>query len=258
MPRTFTTQAFVIRRSNIGEADRLLTFFSKYKGKFTAIAKGVRKVSSRRAPNLELLNLVRVQLVNGKSLDLVSEVSTIDSFPEVKQVLEKMTYSLHLLELVNNFLADGQENRELFDLLVETLSCLKTTSTGDAQKFSRAFEMKILDHLGLRPELGKCVSCSEGLAEAVHFISPIQGGMLHRSCLREDLLARPLGPSSLKILRFLQVEPLQKIDRLILSDQLCKDLGDKTRFYLENVLEKKLKSLGVLDATMVMAGARGG
>ena len=89
MSRSYTAEAIILKRTNFDEADKIITFLSKYKGKFTAIAKGVRKIASRRSPNLELFNKVKGHFASGRNLDVLTEVETVHTFKKIKESLEK-------------------------------------------------------------------------------------------------------------------------------------------------------------------------
>ena len=90
MARGYSAEGVILKKTNLGEADRLLTIFTKYKGKIRALAKGVRKITSRRSPNLELLNHVKAQFAGGKTFDVVTEVTTITTHKKIKENLFKV------------------------------------------------------------------------------------------------------------------------------------------------------------------------
>ena len=249
MSGTYNTEALVLKRTNLGEADRLITFLSKYKGKFTAVAKGVRKITSRRAPNLELFNHIRGQFVMGKDLDIVAEVESIQTFRNVKENLQKIASGYHLAEMTNGFLADGQGS-SVFDLLKETLERLDQKESGEAKKVLRAYEIKFLDTLGFRPQLQVCASCNSKISEGKNFFSPDIGGVLHPSCTRNLLFAKPVSQSSLKILRFFQTESWGQIQKLVFPPGLHQELERVMRDYVEYLLEKELKSAQFMALTV--------
>lgn len=240
MGRSFSAQGIVLKRTNFGEADRLVTFLSKYRGRFTAIAKGVRKITSRRSSNLELLNHVKAHFAQGKNFAIVTEAETVDSFKDIKEDLNKTSYGFHLAEITNGFLADGQGGGEVFGLLLSSLQFLKKGT--DSKKVLRAFEIKFLNALGFRPQVNKCVRCEGSLMPETNFLSPEYGGVVHQSCLMGNLFAKPISANGIRVLRFLQNEDLEKIERLSIPANLTLDLEEQLKFYLEYLLEKELKS----------------
>lgn len=143
--RAFKTEGIVLRRRDFGEADRILTVFSLSRGKITVIAKGVRRITSRRAGNVELLNRVAMFLYPGKNFLILTEAESLDTYQKLKEDLTLSTYAFHILELVDRLSAENQENRILYGFLVEVLERL---SKNPRQIFVRAFEAKILSDLG--------------------------------------------------------------------------------------------------------------
>ncbi len=141
----FKTEGIILKRRDFGEADRILTVFSLHRGKITVLAKGVRRITSRRGGNVELLNRVQMYLHPGKNFLILTEAVALDTFQKLKDDLTLSTYSFHILELVDKLTAENQENRILYEHLVEVL---KRLSRKPRQILIRAFEVKILSNLG--------------------------------------------------------------------------------------------------------------
>ena len=79
--RTYIAEALVLRRSDFLEADRRLTLLTPDRGRLNVVAKGVRRPTSRMAGHLELFTLARVFVVRRRSLDLVVQAETVETFP---------------------------------------------------------------------------------------------------------------------------------------------------------------------------------
>ena len=153
MSRSYTAEAIILKRTNFDEADKLITFLSKYKGKFTAIAKGVRKIASRRSPNLELFNKVRAHFASGRNFDVLTEVETNRTFKRTKENLEKVGFAFVLLEVTNNFLEDGQGGKVVFDLLDNALNQIdKASDRSSLKKSLLIYQIKFLEKVGYKPE----------------------------------------------------------------------------------------------------------
>ncbi len=144
---TYKTEGVILRRSNFGEADRILTIYTKHYGKIRAIAKGVRKITSRKGGNVELFNHCVLFLAKGKNLDIVTEAQVVNSFSRLGDDLEKTAAAFYLVELVDQLTPDGQVNRQVFDLLVGALNELLVTSY-KLPVTIRKFEIKLLKLLG--------------------------------------------------------------------------------------------------------------
>lgn len=143
--QAFKTEGIILKRRNFGEADRILTVFSEKRGKITVLAKGVRRITSRRAGNVELLNRTVMYLHLGRGMPILTEAQSLDTYQKLKEDLLLSTYAYHVIELVDKMTAENQENMTLYEDLVRVLERL---SRNPRQIFIRAFEVKILSVLG--------------------------------------------------------------------------------------------------------------
>jgi DNA repair protein RecO (recombination protein O) len=139
-------EGIVLKRRNIGEADRILTIFTRKFGKMSIKAAGVRKITSKRSSHIEPLNYSVLSLYQGKGMPILTEVMTKESFGELKQDLTKIGFAYHLCELVDGLCPEGQENGQVFDLLSSVLFDL----CGDCNVAERIheFEIALLTTLG--------------------------------------------------------------------------------------------------------------
>lgn len=143
--QAFKTEGIVLKRRDFGEADRILVVFTLHKGKISVIAKGVRRITSKRAPNVELLNRVQMFLYPGKNFFTLTEAVAVDTYQRLKEDLTLSTYAFHILELINRLTVEEQENRILYELSVQVLERL---CKNPRQILVRAFEAKVLTNLG--------------------------------------------------------------------------------------------------------------
>jgi len=143
---TYVVEGIVLKRRNIGEADRILTILTKQQGKMQVKAIGVRKISSKRASHIEPLNHVSMSLYKGKGMPILTEVATKESFATLKENLQTIGFAYHLCELVDGLCPEGQENIQVFDLLRSVLSDICHT-THLAERIHE-FEVALLTTLG--------------------------------------------------------------------------------------------------------------
>ena len=123
-PRNYQTEAIIIKKTKLGEADRILTLYTPHLGKIQAVARGVRRPKSKMAGHLELLTHSLVSLARGRNLDTITGSQTINSFLPVKSDLWLTSCALYATELVNQFTAEHIEDHPLFQLLLETMERL--------------------------------------------------------------------------------------------------------------------------------------
>lgn len=144
----FHLEGIVIKRINLGEADRLLTLFSKKQGKIKVLAKGIRKVASRRAPHLEIFSQVNVSLHQGK-FPFVNEAQLIYGFPQVRKNLRKIMIAYHLCEIIDKLLPEKEQNEELYRLFIDALLFIeKEKSSTKLRQTVRFFVNNLLTKLG--------------------------------------------------------------------------------------------------------------
>lgn len=141
-----STEAVVLSRRNFGEADRIITLFTRDHGKITVLAKGVRRPRSKKAGHLELGSWCKVFIARGKNLDLLTEVELKRAFGINEFSENKANKIYHLLEIIKNITAEGQKNQTAFIILVHFL---KQISSGeDFNLISSTFKIKLLSNLG--------------------------------------------------------------------------------------------------------------
>jgi len=244
-PRVYQTEAIIIKRIKLGEADRILTLYTPGLGKLKAVAKGTRRPKSKLGGHVELLTHSMLMLARGRNLDIITQAQTIDNFLPLKDDLEHISHGLYISELVDSFTADHIENRRLFDLLLDTLHQLSQARDGDL--ILRYFELHFLDHIGYRPQLQRCANCSSALQPAVNFFSSSQGGVLCHDCSYQEPIVRPLSLNALKVLRLWQNCDYVTAGRIKINHELSSELKYVMREYIKYLLERQLKSTAWLD-----------
>ncbi|MBN1644173.1 MAG: DNA repair protein RecO [Dehalococcoidales bacterium] len=244
-PRDYQTEAVIIKKTKLGEADRILTLYTPDLGKIQAVAKGVRRPKSKMAGHLELLTHSQVNLSRGRNLDTITGSQTINAFLPLKTDLWLTSYGLYVIELVNQFTADHIEDEDLFRLLIDTLQSL--SETNNRELLLRYFEIHLLESSGYRPQLQECVTCHRPLEPITNSFSARLGGTLCPACGLNQPFARPISVNALKVLRFIQGNDFNAVGKLKIDTQLSGELESITRSYLKYLLEREVKSANWLD-----------
>jgi len=245
-PRNFQTEALIIKKIKLGEADRILTLYTPYLGKIRAVAKGVRRPRSKLAGHLELLTHSLVSLARGRNLDTIIGSQTINSFLPLKSDLQLSSHALYATELVDQFTAEHIENCPLFQLLLETMHRLCLNNSNEL--VLRYFELHLLDQVGYRPQLQQCVSCHQPLEPVTNSFCPSAGGILCPNCSQNQPLTRPVSVNALKVLRLLQSSDYDIVVKLRMNQELYHQLEMVIRDHLRYLLEREVKSATWLDA----------
>lgn len=150
--RQLVVDGIILKRKNVGEADRLVTVFTKQFGKMQLKAVGVRKIASRRASHIELLNVVRCGIYKGKGMPILTEIATQESFSFLKTDLTKVGFAYHICELIDGLCPENQENPAIFSLLRDVFTKLEQEE--ELASIIHEFEVKLLTFLGYWTEQG--------------------------------------------------------------------------------------------------------
>ena len=255
-PRNYQTEAVVIKKTRLGEADSILTFLTPDLGKTQGFGKSLRKTKSKMAGHLELLTHSTVAFARGRNIDTITGAQTIHAFLPLKSDLLLTACGVYTAELVGCFAAERQENRALFDLLVATLSRLSDGE--DPGLVLRYFEMHLLDAAGYRPQLRECVMCHRKLEPEANFFSPAAGGLFCPSCRAGQGFGQEVTLNAQKVLRFLQGNDYAAATRVRLEADLAREIEGLLMTQLRYHLEREIKSAGWLDALRDQMAQSGG
>ena len=177
MPGLYRDEGVVLRTYKLGEADRIVVLATAEHGKVRAVAKGVRKTKSKFGSRLEPLSHVALQLYEGRNLDTITQVESIDSFRAIREDLDRYGSAVGVLEVVDQIAMEGEVDRRRYAMLV---GVLRTIAENDNPLVVPAFYLKVLAHEGFQPEVDGCVSCGNG--DPLVAIDLMAGGMLCQDC----------------------------------------------------------------------------
>ncbi len=238
--RTLRVEAVVLRHSDWGEADRLLGLFTREHGKLRAVAKGARKVRSRKAGHLEPFTRVALMLARGRDLWIVTQADTVDAYLPLREDLERIGQASYVVELLDRFTYEEGANRPLYQLLTDTLGRLSEQE--DVFLAVRYYEIRLLDLLGFRPELVNCVRCGELIQPQDQYFSALLGGALCPSCGPQEPTSRPVSMAALKYLRHLQRSSYIEANRARVTNEVRQEMETLLQYYLTYLLERALNS----------------
>lgn len=177
-------QAIVLRRRTLGEADKVLTLFTREMGKLSAIARGARKPTSKLAGATETCVRARFHLAQGKTFWIVTQASVERARARLHRLLVNATAALYACELVDCLLEEGIPDEDLFDLLSGALDDLETSE--HPMWTLCLLENAIMLQQGYTPILNTCSHCGKPVdAEQIAF-QPSAGGVLCASCVRAE------------------------------------------------------------------------
>jgi len=243
--RSIRVDAVVIRHSDYGEADRMLTLYTRQLGKARAIAKGARKMASRKAGHIEPFTHVKLQLARGRDVLIVTQAETVDAYLPLRDDLILTSHASYMLELLDRFTyVDETENSSIFRLLTESLSRL--ASNHDVWLVIRYYEMRLLDHLGFRPQLFECTNCGREIKPEDQFFSFSAGGVICPRCGRGLPNLQTITVDTLKYLRHFQRSSYANASRAKPGPQVQQEAETLMQGYFTYLLERELNTPGFL------------
>ena len=240
MSQLYRDEGIVLRTYKLGEADRIVVFCTRGHGKVRAVAKGVRKTKSKFGARLEPTRHVAVQFYEGRELDIVTQVESIDHFRAIRDDLDRIARASSMLEAVDQMSLDREPNPRLYQML---LGALRALAGHNGPLVVPAFFWKLLALEGLRPQLDECVLCGDTPPDTplVSF-DLTSGGVLCAGCRR----GRAITPDALALMQ------------QILGGQLGTALNEPSSpathevehlatEAMEHHLERRLKAVTLLD-----------
>lgn len=163
--RTYSSEGIILKRSNFGEADRILIVFSKRYGKITLLAKGIRKLGSRKRGHLEIFSKVKFSAVTSTGFDILTEAEAISNFTKLRLNLNRVTLAYYFCEVLNKITKEDEKHDELFDLLENSLKELETAN--NLKTLRKDFIVNLLIELGYWPENKKMIDHDSELEDVL-------------------------------------------------------------------------------------------
>jgi DNA repair protein RecO (recombination protein O) len=245
-PRRYVTEAIVLSRFDYGEADRILTLMTPSGGKIKAIAKGIRRPTSRIGGSVEPFAELRLALAHGRTFDVITQVSIVHAWLRMRDDLVSFGTASYLAELADGTLEERHASESVYVLLKRAYEILDAGMAPG--RVARWFEMHLADELGVRPEVDRCVECDRVLEVDGRFrwVPPL-GGVLCDRCPGPPRDRTGLTLEALKLLKAYQRQDVEALAGLRLAASTEREVESAMRDFLRHVLERDARSLAFLD-----------
>jgi DNA repair protein RecO (recombination protein O) len=237
MTRLYRATGVVLRTYKLAESDRIIVLLTEEHGKVRAVAKGVRKTRSKFGGRLEPMSHIHLLLHEGRDLDIVNQVDTVESLAPLVVDLDHMTRGMAVLEAVDQVAMEREPNPQLYRMLV---GVLRTIAVSDSPLVVPSFFWKLLALEGVRPELDVCVRCGE--TEPLVAFDMDQGGALCRNCRS----GAPISAEALELMRMILGGQLNAVLAAPLS-QASHEVNNHATRAVEHHIERKLRSVAVFE-----------
>jgi DNA repair protein RecO (recombination protein O) len=253
--RRYTTEAIVLSRFDYGEADRILTLITPGGGKLKAIAKGVRRPTSRLGGSLEPFAELRVALAHGRTFEVVTQVDVIHAWLNLRDDLVSFGTASYLAELASGTMEERHASETVYLLLKRAYEILDAGMA--PSRVARWFEMRLADELGVRPEVDRCVECGRLLEadERYRWVPPL-GGVLCERCPGPPHERVGLTLEGLKLLKAYQRMDIEGLAALRIRPSVEREIETGMREFLAYSLDRSPRSLAFLDEVRAGHAAR--
>ena len=205
------------------------------------VAKGARKLTSRKSGHVELFSHGQFMVAVGRELDILTQAETLEPFLPLREDLLRTTYAYYVAELADAFTAERDENGPLFRLLIDAFGWLCVA--GDLSLAARYYDLHLLGLVGYQPQLFACVGCRNQLEPEASYLSAADGGVLCPKCGSDWIGATELSVNALKVLRFLQTRGWETCRLLRLNPSTRAEIERLMNAYITYHFERKLKSV---------------
>jgi DNA repair protein RecO (recombination protein O) len=217
---SYKTTGIVVRRFNLGEADRIITFLTNDHGKLKAVAKGVRRIKSRMAGHLEPFGEVELMLAEGRNLDVITSARLKRDATTIPENPAALAHAYLFAELIDRLIDEGVNQPELYAAAAEVFDGL-CAGPPQYQLLELYFKLHLLGELGYKPELRHCVVCHASDPAAEYFFVSSIGGIADKSCTTDRRY--PLTSSQIKFWRLVLGHTLPGVQRVPEAGSLAAD-----------------------------------
>jgi DNA repair protein RecO (recombination protein O) len=239
--RSFRTSALILKRFDLGEADRLLTILTPRHGKLEVVAKGARKLTSTKTGHVELFTRADMLIHRGRDMGIVSQAEMVAPYLPLRDDLTLGAYAAYAAEMLDRFTTPGDDDLSLLFLLLDD-TFGRLCSDPDPRLALRYYELHLLDRVGFRPELQECVIGHEEIQPEDQFFSYAEGGVVCPRAAARGTSFIPLPLPTLKVMRYMQRSPYLHIKTLRIGAALHDDLERVQQGYITYLLERRLQS----------------
>lgn len=178
--------AIVLRHVDYADSDRIVTVFSRERGRLEGRARGVRKSAKRFAGHLDLFTRGRLSFQEGRGAPRLDGAEVTDAYLGVRADLDRLAWAGALAELALKLYGEAEAHPQAFDALVTALEHLDKAPEL-RPGLLHLLELRLLEEAGLRPHLDDCVGCGAEVGSGPAFVFHVaRGGALCDHCVGAD------------------------------------------------------------------------
>lgn len=239
----YRTRGIFLRKEDRGEADQIFFVFTKDFGQIEILARGIRKITSKLRPAVEILCLSEIEFIQGKTYKTLTDALALEKFAVIKGDLRRLKAVYLIFQTANRLLFKPEKDERIWQLVNECLNLLSSDSmpVANCQIVSYYFIWNFLVFLGYAPELYSCVTCKRRILPGFFYFAPWEGGLICDNCALKynQKEGMTLSENTTKILRIFLREPIGLLTRLKITKFELENLLTVSRFFLNSFHERK-------------------
>lgn len=248
------TEGIILREQNIGERDKLVTALTVEKGIIKGFAKGAKNIKSQNCAGTQLFTYSRLCLIESKGRDtyVISEAKSKEQFFGLRKNIENLCLAQYFSELLINTLVDGEKNKDVLKLILNSLYLLSENKK-PTSLIKSCFEMRLLSICGYMPDLTMCSNCGEYDRGTFYFL-PQTGTLICSHCATEDSLpySITMDRGVTKALRHTIYADDKKLFSFSLNENGLNTLNRATEEYVIRQTERHYKTLDFYKAMRII------
>lgn len=236
-------EGIIIRTTNYGETNKIVTIYTRERGKTACMARGAKKPNSRLSAVTQPFVQGSFLMQTGRGLGTLQQGEILSPMRHIREDIMATAYAAYMAELVDKSMDDQQSNPFLYECLEQSLHYLDEGF--DAEILTNIFEMKMLQVIGLRPELSCCANC--GSRDGRFAFSIRENGLLCHRCFDIDPYLLPLSQAAIRLLRLFYFIDLQRLGAINVKPKTKKELRMAISLYYDEYSGLFLKSRRFID-----------
>ncbi len=248
--KIFSTPAILLRRTEYGDHDLILTFFTPENGKLSVMAKSAKKSIKRFAGLLESFSVLQLVCTNGRGkLPVLQEAALEKAFFNIRSNIRKTAYACYWAELISEWSEEDHKQHEIYRLFHHVLDKLDNGETSE-NILSILFQMRFMSVSGFCPNLNHCCNCGtliDKIRENRLIFDLAQGGIVCARCVSDDLKKRVwLSKGTIKQLQWLDSRDTEKAGRIRFNPQSVNESLYFLEAFVPYHIGRQIRSLEVL------------
>ncbi len=234
----------VLSTMPVGEYDRRVVILTREQGKISAFARGARRPNSPLVGAVNPFAFGEFTVYAGRTSYTIQSASISNYFAELREDMTGAYYGFYFLEFADYYTKEANDEREMLKLLYQTLRALINPNIPD-RLIRYIYELKALTVNGQAPQVFQCVICGERDRPAV--FSAAKGGLVCRECAGDVTDKMVLDNSTLYSMQYIESSTIEKLYTFNVTEKVLNELGKVTERLIEVYVDKRFKSLEILE-----------